>query len=122
MTVLLVDDALLVRARLRERLEAAGRTVLEARDGAEAADVARTHEGAIRHVILDVHVPGIAVDGVGRLRAALPGAVLIVLTNEASALHRRDCLARGADYFFDKSHEFERAIGIVLREGTTAAS
>jgi DNA-binding NarL/FixJ family response regulator len=120
--VLLVDDAPLVRARLRERFELAGMRVLEACDRNEAGGLARRNASDIRHVVIDVHVAGFGADGLAELRRELPRAVLIVLTNEASTQHRRACLACGADFFFDKSHEFDRAIAIVAPAHTTPAS
>jgi DNA-binding NarL/FixJ family response regulator len=118
--VVLVDDAVVVRSRLREPLAAAGVHVLEAATVAAAATLAAG--SAVDFVIVDVHVPKTGLDGLTLLRDHMPAAVIIVLTNEVNTLHRRECLKRGADFFFDKSHEFERALEVVLRAGATSAS
>lgn len=67
--ILLVDDEDEMRALERESLEAAGYTVLEARDGDEALLVADWHDGPIHLVITDVMMPH--VDG-GELVRRLP--------------------------------------------------
>jgi DNA-binding NarL/FixJ family response regulator len=79
----------------------------------QAANVAEARQ-AIRDlapeaVILDLQLP----DGNGLevLRAARrdgPVPKFVVLTNYATPQYRQRCLADGADFFFDKSHEFEQ--------------
>lgn len=120
MRVLVVDDCPFVRERLlswlngAERIElgeaAAPSEVLE-RIGIVAADL----------VLLDLHL-GAAVAGssaalglelIDRIKGALPNALIVVLSNEASEPHRRECLRRGAHHFFDKSLEFELALQLI---------
>jgi DNA-binding NarL/FixJ family response regulator len=111
--VLLVDEASGVRARLRERITREGTDVYEASDGPSA--YAAVAASPVDVVVLDVHVraaePGLRM--LACLRQSVPDALIIVLTNESSDLHRRECLSHGADHFFDKSHEFERAVTLV---------
>jgi DNA-binding NarL/FixJ family response regulator len=111
--VLLVDEAPGVRARLRDRIAVDSVEVREAKDGAEASAIVAS--SIVDIVLLDVHVRAEAGLGVlSRLRAAAPRALIIVLTNEASDLHRRECLRHGADHFLDKSREFDRAVELVV--------
>jgi nitrogen-specific signal transduction histidine kinase/CheY-like chemotaxis protein len=56
-TVLLVEDEALVRAVARRILERHGYTVLEARHGADALLVWRTHRAAIAAVVTDLRMP-----------------------------------------------------------------
>jgi len=56
-TILLVEDAQRVRAVVREILEMTGYTVLEARHGAEAVEVATRHAGPIHLLVTDVVMP-----------------------------------------------------------------
>jgi PAS domain S-box-containing protein len=56
-TVLLVEDALRVRAVVREILEMNGYHVLEARHGAEAIEISERHRGPIHLMVTDVVMP-----------------------------------------------------------------
>ena len=44
-----------------------------------------------------------------------PNPLVIMLTNFASDQYRQKCLRLGADYFFDKSTEFERITEVLRR-------
>jgi len=112
--VLLVDDSLPVRARLLGMLaESPGLAIAEARDAEEAVTVLAGTPVDV--VILDLQLGkghGLAV--LSRIKAQDPGIVVIVLTNHSSDQHRRECVARGADYFLDKSRDFARAVQLTL--------
>jgi CheY-like chemotaxis protein len=56
-TVLLVEDALRVRAVVREILEMNGYNVLEARHGVEALEINERHQGPIHLMVTDVVMP-----------------------------------------------------------------
>jgi PAS domain S-box-containing protein len=56
-TILLVEDALRVRAVVREILEMSGYRVLEARHGAEAIEISERHRGPIHLMVTDVVMP-----------------------------------------------------------------
>jgi len=56
-TILLVEDALRVRAVVREILEMNGYNVLEARHGAEALEISERHKGPIHLMVTDVVMP-----------------------------------------------------------------
>jgi PAS domain S-box-containing protein len=71
-TVLLVEDEEEVRSVAREMLEREGYTVLEARQGAEALELAQRHPGPIHLLVTDVVMPLVGgrelVDRLGELR------------------------------------------------------
>jgi DNA-binding NarL/FixJ family response regulator len=107
--VLIVDDSETVRGRLAEML--AGVAGVEVAGQAASVAAARQAIAQLRPeaVILDLHLPdgnGLAV--MAAARAAPPAPKFVVLTNYATPQYRQRCLADGASYFFDKSHEFER--------------
>jgi PAS domain S-box-containing protein len=56
-TVLLVEDAQRVREVVREILEMSGYSILEARNGPEAVEIARRHAGPIHLMVTDVVMP-----------------------------------------------------------------
>jgi DNA-binding response OmpR family regulator len=114
MIALVVDDSGPVRARITAMVaEAPGVHVRQARDGREAA--AALAADPVDIVILDLHLPdGSGLQVLDRAKAGDRAPLIVVLTNDASAQHRRECLLRGADHFFDKSLEFARAVEVVL--------
>ena len=115
MKVLIVDDAAPVRARLGAMLaEVPGvAAVVEAGTYGLAVEVLCAWAPDI--VVLDLHLG--SVSGLGILSIAKrdrPGALLIVMTSHPTPRHRRQCLALGADYFLDKSKDFERIMQILV--------
>lgn len=120
MRILVIDDSAPVRARLVAFLgEAAGVDVVdEARDSltAYAALAARAPDV----VVLDLHLPGESgLSILSRIKSAPSSPMVVVLTNEGTEQHRRECLARGADYFFDKATELDRALSVVTEVART---
>jgi DNA-binding NarL/FixJ family response regulator len=64
--------------------------------------------------ILDVRMPrGSGVDVLRTLKRDNPAATVIILTNFIDPEARQLCMAQGADYFFDKSIEFEQAVAVL---------
>jgi DNA-binding NarL/FixJ family response regulator len=112
-SVFLVDDSAPVRDRLRE-IVALGEPV-------EVVGEADVVVGAIRgitatrpaFVVLDYQLRGGTGLDVLRGLPDLPGMVVIVLTNHASAQLKAACLAAGARHFLDKSSEFGRLCTII---------
>jgi two-component system response regulator DevR len=117
--VLLVDDAAAVRSRLGAMLaEIPGvAIVIEAESAAEAAEALGATGPEI--VVVDLHLGGES--GMSLLplvKRDRPTALLIVMTNHPTERHRRRCMTLGADYFFDKSRDFEDVLRVVA--GTAA--
>ena len=52
---------------------------------------------------------GSGLDLIGMLSKATPRVVTIVLTNHSAPAFREACATAGADYFFDKTVEFDAA-------------
>jgi DNA-binding NarL/FixJ family response regulator len=60
-------------------------------------------------VILAIHMhEGSGIDVLKAVRPEQPSPVIIMLTNSAYAPYRRECMQAGANYFLDKSIEFEQ--------------
>lgn len=115
MRVLVVDDSDAIRSRLVARLgELRGTEVREATRADEALAFCRATR--VDAVLLDLHMPGkwgLAI--VASLKALDPSPLVIVMTTHPTEHHRRSSLAAGADYFFDKSREFELALEVLIR-------
>lgn len=116
MDVLVVDDAAAIRTRLRAMfVDVPG--IVSVREAATLAEAHRLLEqktpGA---VVLDLHLQ--AENGLELLRhlkSVRPDLLVIVLTNAATDHHRRSCARLGADYFFDKSCQFEAVLHVLER-------
>jgi CheY-like chemotaxis protein len=124
MRVLVVDDSAIVRDRLVAMIRELGpaHTVDAAPSAGEGLALARATAPDL--VVLDIHMPGTSGLAVLPALKALPSAPRVaVLTNDAGDAHRRQCLALGADHFFDKAREFERVLAVVaaLEPGRGAA-
>jgi CheY-like chemotaxis protein len=81
-TILVVEDEVLVRMMIADKLRDAGYTVVEASSAHEALQVLRHHSVDTRLVLTDVRMPG-AVDGAALAREIRSGfpAIKIVLTS-----------------------------------------
>jgi DNA-binding NarL/FixJ family response regulator len=119
--VIVVDDSRAVRARLVALLDEASGVVVvgEACDGAEAVALARLHVPDA--VVLDLNLPGMSgLEVLAWLKAQPSPPAVIVLTNHAHAGYRDECIRGGADFFFDKSHDFDRVAMAVASVATAA--
>lgn len=114
--VLIADDSAQIRRRLTKLIaqidgvEVSG----EATDASHALSMSRSLLPDM--VILDIRMPdGSGVDVIASIKQISPPPVVIMLTNFSSPFFRNKSLQEGADYFFDKSTEFEQAVELVRR-------
>jgi DNA-binding NarL/FixJ family response regulator len=114
MKIFVADDSSIIRERIVRMLEHLpnARVVGVAADGAEA--LRGIPESKPDLVILDLKMP--KADGIKILpliKGLSSPPLVMVLTNYATSRHREACTKLGADYFFDKSREFEKAIEVI---------
>jgi DNA-binding NarL/FixJ family response regulator len=115
--LLVVDDSKPIRDSLRGLLAriAGIASVAEAETLAQALQSARF--GAPALVILDLHLPdGLATQIIGTLKQISPALRIAVFTIHADDGYRTQCLALGADWFFDKTTEFENLLDVVRQQ------
>lgn len=112
--VFIADDSQLVQVRLVMLLgELAGVEVVGQALTAPAAIA------GIRHlqpdvVLLDIHMPGgSGIDVLRSIKNSPLAPVVIVLTNYPYPAYRERCLRLGADFFFDKSTEFDLVLSVL---------
>ena len=107
--VLLAEDSLPVRERIRSMIEEAGPVKIIGEAGTSADVLAILREQKPDAVVLALQLA----DGASRsifseLKQHHPDCTVIVLSAFASPEFRTRCRELGADHFFEKSTEFER--------------
>ncbi len=118
-TLLIVEDSEAIRTRLL--------ALLEGLDGIGCIHTADTLAQALvivgrelpTLVILDLHLPdGNAMRRISSMKGLSPRIGIAVLTNDTNEFVRDKCLQAGANWFFDKSTEFEKVIDVARQHAT----
>lgn len=114
MNVFVVEDSKPVCERLVELIEATGKhhVVGQAATYREAVSgIAATHPDV---GVFDIKLKcGSGIDALAEAKRHLPGLVGIVLSNYITEQHRRASAGAGAQFFLDKSADFERIVEIL---------
>ncbi|MEA3103078.1 response regulator transcription factor [Caballeronia mineralivorans] len=114
--IFLVEDSPLVRRRIAALIGAIKgvEIVGEAEDASDALSGIAAGEADV--VIVDLRLTGgSGLDVLAGLAQSSRPVITIVLTNYSSAVIREACLAAGANYFFDKTSEFNLARDVIER-------
>lgn len=113
--ICIVDDSKIIRDRLVYMLSIIEKVEIVG----EAADTSTAlflHEMKNPDfVILDLGIPGDGGFSVLReIKKRAPATMVAVLTSYSHVAYRERCLELGADYFFDKSTEFEQIKTVLI--------
>ena len=117
MKIFIADDSRVIVERLADLLE-------EEVPGAQLVGQAGDVPGAIQGIqkmmpdalILDLQMPGgSGLDVLRAIRTDYPHLYVLICTNYPYPQYREECLSAGANFFLDKSAEFEK-IPVILRE------
>ena len=114
MKVLIVDDSAIVRERLRAVIS----KITEAKDISYAEDVPEAISSVQKLnpevVILDIEMPGgSGIDVLREIKKGNQPPLVVVLTNYPYPQYRKKCMDAGADFFFDKSTEFDKVTEVL---------
>jgi DNA-binding NarL/FixJ family response regulator len=107
--VLVVDDSAIVRERLISMLSelADVEVVGQAQDAHEAIEAISKLKPDV--VILDIRMRrGSGIEVLETIKKDTPSTTVIMLTNYPYPQYRKKCMDAGANFFFDKSTEFEK--------------
>jgi len=118
MKVYVVEDSAAVRERLLEMIR-------EIED-VEVVGEAETYDAAVAGImstrpdvtVLDIKLAddgGTGIDVLAEVKKGLPAMRAIVLSNYATPQHMKASADAGAEYFLDKSAEFERIAEILVQ-------
>ena len=112
--VFVADDSPIVRERLISMLTELPNVEIVGETGGavEAIDSIRRLKPTA--VVLDISMPGGGgMSVLETIKKDDEAPMVIMLTNLSNEPYRRRCLQLGADYFFDKSSEFEKVIQVL---------
>ena len=116
--VFIADDSLIVREHLVTMLdELAGIEIVgQAGTVTEAISAIRNLQPDV--VILDIRMPGgSGIDVLENIKQNGSALMVIVLTNYPYPGYRQKCMQAGADFFLDKSTEFDQIPELLERFG-----
>lgn len=119
--VFIVDDSEIVRDRLTSMLsEVPSINILGYADNPLAAT-----ESIVKQrpdvIILDIFLTGgSGIHVLKNIRGKKITSKVIMLTNYAQDEYRKKCFEEGADFFFDKSIEFDKVIDVIQRISAAA--
>ena len=119
MKIVIVDDSAVIRQRLVRLLsELYGVEVVgQADDVPVAKELVKKLKPDV--AVLDIRMPsGSGADLLQELKQLKPSPTVIMLTNYPYPENRKKCMALGADFFFDKSTEFQEAVRLLGRMAT----
>jgi two-component system, cell cycle sensor histidine kinase and response regulator CckA len=114
--ILVVDDSGTTRDRLEEALSKLPGVEHVHRVASALEAIRAIYSGWPDTVIFDINLPRASGPRVlEALRTGSARILRVVLTNDATPECREACLRAGADFFFDKSREFQSAIDVIAR-------
>jgi DNA-binding NarL/FixJ family response regulator len=107
--VFIADDSLIVREHLVTMLDELVGIEIVGQAGTVAKAISAIGKLQPDMVILDIRMPGgSGIDVLQRVKQDEPAPVVIILTNYPYPAYRQKCLQAGADFFLDKSTEFDQ--------------
>ena len=113
-TILVVDDSPLIIKRLLDMLSEIQQLGWIKQAGSYQEAVALIDKYQPRILLLDINLPDKS--GIEILRSSKeqhPTVKVIMITNQANVYYQKLCMKLGADYFIDKTKEFEKITAII---------
>jgi len=108
MKILIADDSQLIRERIKESIKDIENVeiVAEAKNGTEAFDLINKLNPDF--VLLDIRMPELnGIEVLKKLKMNEIKSKVCILTNYPYTQYKMKSIEAGADYFFDKSQDFE---------------
>ena len=113
--LLIIDDSPLVREQIVRMISTIPDMKLVGEVGTVAESLDAIKKLTPDTVILDLQLPdGNGFEVLKFVKESTPRTKVIVLTNYPFAQHRTRAIAAGAEYFFDKSLEFEKIVDVLM--------
>ena len=113
-SILIVDDSPLITDRLQIMLNSMENISFVNTAGDYPSALHRLTESLTDIVLLDINLPGRSgIDLLRHIKANYPHTIVIMLSNQAGEYYRTICKRLGAEYFIDKSREFEQVPTVI---------
>jgi len=112
---MIVEDSEIISERLECLLSQANNIgiVFTTGNGVMALEFLKQNEADI--VLLDIQINGLnGIEVLKEIKTSQPDIIVYVLTNYATDSYKQAALGYGANGFFDKSSEFEKAIDEII--------
>lgn len=112
---MIVDDSSLVGERIRNLVkETEGiKIIAQVESSAAAIKFIESQEPDV--ILLDINMPGgSGVEFLKNVKKSYSNIIVIMLSNFSDRYYRNLCEQYGADYFFDKSMEFEKVLDVLV--------
>lgn len=114
MKLFIVDDSAIVCDRLSEHLHAIPNIEVIGSSGHVKDSITLIKKLKPDAVVLDIRlIDGNGIDVLYEIKHNMPEVKVLVFTNHPYPHYRERCTDEGADYFFNKSSEFEKLIETV---------
>ena len=112
MKVIVVDDSNIIRSRLIRIFSADGDIDVMGLTGDEELDYVKIYNPDL--IVLDIKLNNRSgVDILRNIKTTSPGTIVAMLTNYYDQYYLNRCKELGADYFFDKSMDFEKLADLI---------
>jgi DNA-binding NarL/FixJ family response regulator len=114
--LLIIDDSSLVREKIAQMISTIPDIDLVGQTETVSESLVVIRKLAPDIIILDLHLPdGNGFEILNVVKKFFPRIKVIVLTNYPFPQHRTKALEAGAEYFFDKSLEFEKIVDVLKK-------
>lgn len=117
MNILIADDSKIIRESIQRLISpyTNNSTYYSAENVSEA--IAILNKLNFDYLILDIQMPGgTGFDVLKEAKKKDRAIKVIMLTNYATTAYRNRAIKEGADYFFDKSTDYEELIKVIQKE------
>jgi DNA-binding NarL/FixJ family response regulator len=112
--VLVVEDSLMIIERIFSLLEESDNIKLVVHAANYAESIKMVNEVNADVVLLDINLPDKSgIELLQEIKSSHPDMKVVMLTNHASQNYKEICMHMGADYFLDKSIDFEKIPDVI---------
>ncbi len=114
LSIAIVDDSEIIRERIVHRINKCDNFQITWQAENAESTYCCYNKNTPAVLILDIQLPdGSGIDILEKIKSENPLTKIIMLTNYPSLPFRNKCIKAGADYFFDKSTEFEKVFEVL---------